>query len=1182
MNPGVQALDALTCPLDGVNLIEASAGTGKTWTIAALYTRLLLEGEAPPPVERILVVTYTRAATAELRSRLRRRLDEMLAVLDGAASSDSFLTGLAARFAGEAERALARRRLTAALTGFDAAAIYTIHGFCQRVLTDAAFESGQTFSPELVDNDAQRLARAASDFWRRRVQNDALLAELVAGRGETPQDWLGEVRPFLSRPYLHVRRPDPADLARARARVDSAWQALCRDRAGIDAAIGMLLGAEGLKATSYGDSRRRAMAEALRQRVDGAAGLPPPGEKERKLLEKLTPASLSAGAKKNATPPEHAVFAAVESWLEATAAYREAAASGLAGLKLDLIASIDRQLVDERRSERGRSFDDLLTGLADALADPTGGAALARHVASSFQVALIDEFQDTDPIQYPIFRRCFVEQQRPVFLVGDPKQAIYSFRGADIFAYLAARADADRGRVYSLDTNRRSVDALVAAVNALFARPQPFVLPDIDYHPVRAAPSSGCRLEVDDDRAPFTVQWLDGAGGGERGANKQLASECAVTACGDEIARLLTLAAAGGARLVRDDGGARALDGGDIAVLVATHRQGEQVRAALRERGINSVALTQESVFASREAQELLALLRAWAEPGNEGRLRRVLAGVGSGLDAPGLKALCDDESAWEARLALNADDHARWSAQGFMAAWRGYMARERLAERLLPLEDGERRLTNFSHLAELLQSESERGAMPLLAWFESQVAAPPAGEDAVLRLESDAALVKIVTVHSAKGLQYPVVFCPFLWDGALERKGSAFWRYRSGETPWLVPDALADAEVRAAARSEILAEKMRLLYVALTRAQYRQYLCWGWVQKMETAALSWLVHGEGIGALSALEAQEMDATRVENDMRRFVERLPGAAALQSPPPGFVSFTPPPAPPRQFAARTLGRPLYTPWRFASFTSLAHGGGGERPDHDRGATVSDEGGVPLDRFHFPRGARAGTCLHAIFERIDFAADDATIRGEVERQLALHGIAPEWTDAACDMIRRALSVPLDPDVRLDRVAAGRRLVELEFLLPVTRLDVAALIRVLSDPGNGLAEPLRAAAARLDFHTVRGFIKGFMDLVFELDGKVYLVDYKSNHLGYAADDYSVENLAQSVAREHYYLQYLIYRLALLRYFATRGSSLRFGGVRYLYLRGLDGDGNGVWRDEPGASLLAGLESVFFAAPS
>jgi exodeoxyribonuclease V beta subunit len=1178
MNAVPQALDALDCPLDGVNLIEASAGTGKTWTIAALYTRLLLEGEAPPPVERILVVTYTRAATAELRSRLRRRLDEMLAVLDGAHSRDGFLMALAARFTTDEARALARQRLTAALTGFDAAAIYTIHGFCQRVLTDAAFESGQTFSPELVDNDAERLTRAAADFWRRRVQGDALLSELVAGRGDTPQDWLAEVRPFLARPYLQARRPDPADLKRVRVRVDAAWQGLCRDRAGLDAALALLLAADGLKATSYAEARRRAMVEAVLRRVDDGAGLPPPGEKERALLEKLTPASLEAGCKKNATPPQHAAFEAIAVWLEAAAAYREATSSALAGLKLDLITSIDRQLVDERVSERGRSFDDLLTGLADALADAEGGAALARRVASSFQVALIDEFQDTDPIQYPIFRRCFVEQARPVFLVGDPKQAIYSFRGADIFAYLAAREDAHDGRVYSLDTNRRSDDALVAAVNALFSRPQPFVLSEIDYHPVHAAPASGWRLDVDDDAAPFCVQWLDSEEG-ERGLSKQLAAQRAVEACADEIARLMTLGAAGGARLVGADGGARALAGGDIAVLVSTHRQGEMVRDGLRERGVNSVALTQESVFASREAQELLCVLRAWAEPANEGRLRRALATSGSGFDAPALKALCEDESRWEARLALNADDHARWLAHGFMAAWRAYMAREGLAERLLPLEDGERRLTNFSHLAELLQSESERGALPLLAWFETQLAAPPAGEEAVLRLESDAALVRIVTVHSAKGLQYPVVFCPFLWDGALERRGTAFWRFREDGTSWLVPDALVDAGGRAAARGEILAEKMRLLYVALTRAQYRQYLCWGHVQKMETAALSWLVHGDGVSALEGMEALELDATRVSADLRRFVARLPGVAALRGPAEGMQRFVAPPAPERRFAARTLSRTLYTPWRLASFTSLTHGGGGERPDHDRGAPQQDEDVATLDRFHFPRGARAGTCLHAIFERIDFTADDATIRPEVERQLALHGIGAEWTDAACDMIRRTLAVPLAPGVCLERVDSSRRLVELEFLLPVARLDVAALIAVLSDPDNGLAEPLRAAASRLDFYTVRGFIKGFMDLVFELDGKVYLVDYKSNHLGYAAADYGRDNLAQSIAREHYYLQYLIYRVALLRYFSARGSSLRFGGVRYLYLRGLDGDGNGVWHDDPSPALIEGLERVFFA---
>ena len=1180
------ALDALHCELSGVNLIEASAGTGKTWTIAALFTRLLLEerdGAPPPTIEQILVVTYTKAATAELRDRLRQRLAELAAVFDGSVSSDGFLLAMAERFAEPAARELARQRLTAAITGFDAAAIYTIHGFCQRVLTDAAFESGQTFTAELIADDAERLTEVVDDFWRRRVVADALLARVLAEAGQTPDSWLAEVRPFLAKPYLHAVAPALTPLDASLAQVDAAWQCLAGDAELVRSGLELLCATEGFKANVYGPAQLQRVAGLL-QRLTADAGLPLLSGGDKKQLDKLTPAALAKGMKKGFVAPGHALFDAVALWLAAWDAHLANVTAHVAALKLELIGWVDAELARRRASERTRSFDDLLTDLAAALEHPDSGPLLAEHVARSFKVALIDEFQDTDPVQYSIFRACFVGRDCPLFLVGDPKQAIYSFRGADIFAYLSARHDA--ARHYTLDTNRRSAKPLVAAVNALFGRERPFVLDDIDYPAVSAAPSSGWRLEVDDGRAPLSFQWLDFTATA-KGASKQMAMDNAAEASADEIVRLLTLAGEGRARLLAEDK-QRPLVGGDIAVLVATHRQGERVRQALSARGVPSVALTQESVFASAEAQDLLALLRAWAEPASEGRLRSALASELFGLDAAALMARVDDEPAWEAQLAANAEDHRRWREHGFMAAWRGFFGRERLAERLLPLPDGERRLTNLAHLAELLQRESEerQGMAPLLAWFEGRVATPPGGEEALLRLESDAALVKIVTIHTSKGLQYPVVFCPFLWDGKLDNKETAFWRFRRDDASWLAPDSVADDGVRLLARTETLAEKLRLLYVALTRAQYRQYIAWGWVQGMATAALSWLLHGRSAEALPELEQLALNPAVLEADLASLLAAHAGELGRIEASPLALRL-----PPRQHAeaaltAQPFTRKLYTPWRVASFTSLSAGAHGstpaaaERPDHDHGAlALDDDGNTVFDRFAFPRGARAGTCLHAMLERIDFAAADDALRATATEQLKRAGFAEHWQEAALDMLRRTLTVPLDEGICLAGVPAGRRLVELEFTLPVTRLDVAALVGVLTDPANGLAEPLRDAAATLDFYRVVGYLKGFIDLVCEANGCWYLIDYKSNHLGHDAAAYHHDALLASVAREHYYLQYLLYCVALRRYLAARGIDFatRFGGVRYLYLRGLTPEGGGVWRDRPSARLIERLDALF-----
>ncbi|TDR76679.1 exodeoxyribonuclease V subunit beta [Paludibacterium purpuratum] len=1175
MNP----LNALDCPLGGVNLIEASAGTGKTWTIAALYTRLLLEADADgqvPAIDQLLVVTYTKAATAELRGRLRDRLRALVAVLEGSASDDPFLLAMAERHPPGAARILALSRLNAAIVGFDTAAIYTIHGFCQRALSDAAFASGQSFHAELIQDDSQRLLDAVDDYWRRHVLSDALLAGLLAESGETPERWLADIRPYLAKPYLAVDRPPGAGLAAARRALDICWQSLRDGRDDCQAAFELLQRAEGLNARSFGVETRTLLAQTVMRllAVEGAA--PALSGSERKLLDKLTPAVLARAANKGFTPPSHPAFARIGDWLAAWDAYQQAAVLEITRLKLDLIDWLGDELARRRQAERTRSFDDLLTDLYDALRDPVRGPVLAAQLAGSFHAALIDEFQDTDPVQYHIFRNSFIERGRPVFLVGDPKQAIYSFRGADVFAYLEARADTLPQNRYTLDVNRRSQSALVDAVNALFARPKPFVLPEIGYQPVAAA-GPATRLVVEDDRAPCNWQWLD-FGDSAKGASKRLAAEQSAQNAAAEIARLLALSAEGRASLCSERG-QRPLGGGDCAVLVSTHRQGEIMRAALAALNIPSVALTQESVFASREARELLILLSAWAHPGDETRLRHALATELYGFAADEIAACLQDETAWEAQLAWHAEDHQRWRQQGMMAAWRHFLARRTVAERLLPLPDGERRLTNLSHLAELLQnaSEEQQGMLPLLDWFELQVNGEQGGEAALLRLESDASLVKIATVHSAKGLQYPVVFCPFLWDGALERRDMPFWRSHGATGSRLTPEVLLDDATREAARNELLAEKLRLAYVALTRAEHRQYIAWGWVQQMETAALAWLLHAPPETPLAQLTA--LDGATVRSQLQDWIRRQGPTVAWQE-----AEWAPALTRTAQgaagvYAPARIARPIYTPWRVASFSGLVHHSGTperERPDHDRGGLTlpeTDDATVP-----FPRGARAGTCLHAILEQVDFAAPSLETVREI---VALHGFAPSHAEAAYALVCRTLAAPLDDGVSLALAEPARRLIELEFTLPVEHLRLDALRSVLRDARHGLHPLLSAAAAGLDFSAVRGFLKGFIDLVCEIDGRFYLVDYKSNDLGAEPADYDDERLAQSVAREHYYLQYLFYCVAIRRYLHSRGVDFtaRFAGVRYLYMRGVDAAGHGVWRDMPSSTLLDALDALFAA---
>jgi exodeoxyribonuclease V beta subunit len=1177
-------LNPLVCPLDGVNLIEASAGTGKTWTIAALYLRLLLEqqadGAAPPRVDQLLVVTYTKAATAELRDRLRARLAEAAAAFAAGAASDPLLHALLEQ---HPDRARARARLEAALTGFDAASVYTIHGFCQRVLTDAAFESGQSFSAELVSDDAARLQEMAADFWRTHLVHDAQLARLLVEAGDTPQAWLADIRAYLGKPYLCADAAPSGDLAQAEGARNQAWAALLAQD-DVDTALDIIRVSKALNGRSYTAKVRERVCLLIHTLLQGRER-PQLDKKLREDLARLTPQRLTEHTKHGEATPCHALFDCLGAWLAAEDELQQALAAKRAELKLDLLAWLNAEQAARRQQSRERSFDDLLTDLAAALEHPEHGELLAQHLARTWQVALIDEFQDTDPVQYSIFQRGFIHTGRAVFLVGDPKQAIYSFRGADIFAYLDAKDIASRH--YTLATNFRSSPELVAAVNQLFQRAAPFVLDGIDYRAVSAKPGTGPGIACGDDRAPFHWLTLPGAASGKP-LSKERAQALAAAACADEIAGLLRQARAGRASLT--DSGAP-LCGGDIAVLVATHRQGEAMRAALAARGVKSVALSQDSVFASREAQELAALLRAWAEPSHEGLLREALATELVGLSAADIAQLVEDENGWEALRQHFAADHACWRERGFMPAWWRFYARAHVAERLLPLPDGERRLTNLAHLAELLQRQSEAmpGIAPLAAWFDATVAAPPSSEDALMRLESDAELVKIVTIHTSKGLQYPVVFCPFLWDGTLERRETLFWRYRDGDRTRLTPSAHypGSAAARDKALTEALSEKLRLLYVALTRAQFRQYVVWGPVSHLETAALSWLLHApehaRGLADLEGLDLAEQGL--VQATVARWVEQV-GAAAGWS---GIDQEAAPVClPPLERAGhaptpRRIERAIYTPWRVTSFTALAHRADApqhlaEAPDHEQAASTAPPLETPaytLDRFSFPRGARAGVCLHSMFEHIDFGADAATLSPVIATELKQAGFAEHWHAAALDIVQRTLNASLDPGVSLAAVPATRRLVEMEFMLPIRRLDVAALKTILADPAYRLAAPLRQAAASLDFPAIAGFLKGFIDLVFEANGRFYVVDYKSNHLGPGDADYAPAQLAEPIAREHYYLQYLFYSVALRRYLKTRGLARAPISVRYLFLRGLNQSGNGVWCDEPALPLLDALDA-------
>jgi exodeoxyribonuclease V beta subunit len=898
-------------------------------------------------------------------------------------------------------------------------------------------------------------------------------------------------------------------------------------------------------------------------------------------FERFTPEALQNGTRKGERVPTHRFYAACESLLEANNALIAAYEARLARMRMRLTEYCNTELRSRNKSRQLQSYDDLLLDLHDALTGSRGDPLL-RKLRGRYRAALIDEFQDTDPVQYAIFDRIYGESGLPVFFVGDPKQSIYSFRGADVFTYLNARRAAQAA--HTLEVNWRSAGPLVEAVNAIFEEAKaPFLLDEIAFHPSEPARGERGRLEIDgEEGAPLELWFLSGEDA--KPVDKGVARERAAQAAAAEIARLMNLGECGKARIVETPDEAplgRRLRGGDIAVLVRTHDQARLMRDALARCGVPSVQRGSESVFETPEAEELERVLLAIAEPGRESLVCGALTTEMMGRSGEALFEVRADESKWEDLVETFREAHRDWHELGFIRMLRAFLQRDRIMCRLLEYADGERRVTNLLHLTEHLHCESEtRGVNGLVAWLAAKRAAPgSANEEELLRLESDENLVKILTVHVAKGLEFPLVFCPFVWDGILrsgKENPAAFHDAATANRTVLDFGSARLDDAREQAKREERAENLRLFYVAATRAKYRCWMVWGFIKEAETAAPAWLLHSRG---------QPLEPAGMRKDLARLVKRAKGAIRVtELVPPEPVTFKPGGESDAPLVSREFEGDIRDTRRVTSFTGLAHGRTIEAPDYDaRDRPLEPEAPIGgRDIFAFPRGAHAGKCLHAIFEHLDFAtATRREMEHVVTRDLAAHGFDTQWTRAVADMVQAVIATPLDEGgpSRLADVPRTRRLDELEFYYPIRELSDRGVRDVLLQ--WGFPDEVRQRIGALTFATVQGYMRGFIDLVFEHGGRYYLADYKSNWLGPTREDYRRPQLEKAMGREAYYLQYLVYCVALHRYLGARVGGYRydthFGGVRYLFLRGMHpdlGPACGVYSDRPAEGLIRALD--------
>ncbi|MCG6877121.1 MAG: exodeoxyribonuclease V subunit beta [Betaproteobacteria bacterium] len=1179
-------LDFARAPLGGPVLVEASAGTGKTWTIAALVLRLLLE-EQPAGgrcrIEDILVVTYTNAATAELRDRI-------LALL--LAAREGFETGHAddvrVRHALETtagRRVEARNELDLAVASFDLAPVYTIHGFCQRALADHAFESGRKFDTEILADETTLRESAAQDFWRREMASvgperaATLLRELKG-----PEGLLARARSALDRPYARVidgaHAPDVVSIfARVRA-------AFARTRTQWDIARGEIVSLvtnARLRGNSYPPGELAEWWADCDRYFAGELVDAPPDK-----LGKLTPDALANGKTKAGSVPEHPFFSEVEELVASLDELAAANSAANANLLVRFLAYCREEVTRRKRERALQSYDDLLVGMRDALRGEAG-EELAQALRTRYRAALIDEFQDTDPIQAEVLQRIWGKSGQPLYFVGDPKQAIYGFRGADVFAYLALQARA-RER-YTLAENQRSDPPLLNAVAALFDGANPFLIPEIRFLPVAPSDRSRARLAIEDARKPFTVWQVTQEAGEKKDAIRRRIAD----AVASDIAELHALARAGLARL-EDGREARPLAMSDIAVLVSTHSDGDVVRESLARAGFASVTYGADSVYQSHEAEDLERILRAVAEPGREALLRAALAAEPFGMDVAELAALATDGAEWEGWVARFREYHDLARSEGFVRMWRELALREGIAARLLAHADGERRMTNMSHLVELLHGRAESEGLDLaqLARVLAHARATPISDpDAEqLRLESDEDLVNIVTVFRAKGLEYAVVYCPFLWDG-YQRREPAVVFHPHGAAGGAEID-LGGPEVdlhRKIAASEELAGDLRLAYVALTRARHRCTIAWGALKDAETSALAWLLHAPDLPGKDPVGELKRAFKPIDDDaiaarLGRLAADAKGAlAVMQLPAAAYRPDAPGATPPVALVARTFKASVAPAWRISSFSGLVARTEDEVPDYDsiRVAASAPRRAGGTDAFGLPRGVRLGTAMHKVLEALDFAhADDRRIDVLVRRELTQAGIEESWAHAANRVVADALATRLDKGgFALRDLTRADRVDELEFTYPVRGAPASDLAAALA-PMRAFGSRIPETIGSLVLAPARGFMRGFIDLVFARNGRYFIADYKSNWLGDAIEDYAPDRLAAAMADAFYDLQYLVYTVALHRLLATRLTDYdyerHFGGVYYLFLRGMrpaHGASFGVYFARPAASLVGALDA-------
>ena len=1030
----MKILDSITCQIENkVSLIEASAGTGKTYNIQNLFVRLIMETEFP--IESILVVTFTEAATRELKSRIRSILSGINNYFNGYFADDiERIKNLANQ--GTIEKATKHKRIDIALQNFDKASIFTIHGFCKKMLDENVFSTSQFFNLKLQTNNEDTLYKITRDFYRLNFYNitreEYFLFSLSKINIENLVKFIRLLKnqsnykfkkKYLDNNSLQLLNEFNLEIRKHYNRPE----------------LEKILNQETMKQNSY----KPAILEKIFGAVDDFINYRH-NPKLKDLLEKLTKSKIESGTKKGKSVHCLKLFSIIDSlfdnWNNIFNEY--------SNYKFQVFAKFfQTRLQDEKTTHGFRNFDDLVSVLQTNMVK---NPRLTETICNSFKAILIDEFQDTDDLQYSIFSQMYQKSKIPVFLIGDPKQAIYSFRGGDIYVYRRVKDYITKahGNFYTLKTNYRSTHNMVASINEMFSslpKKWEFLNDFIIFYPVESNSQQNNKLLYKNKEVTKTLDiFLYNNANNENKSN-----EFAISQTVTEISKLIS----NQDYQISENGCSRNIVPSDITILVTKHSQARELLPKLQRANIPAVIQASGSVFDSIEAEALGLILKAIEEPKHLGYIRGALTSFLFNLDTKEIFQMNQGNSKeMEKWLLLFRNCYKKWRKSDFIETFNYLISETKLKQNLLSLENKERKITNLMHLQELIQkkeTESSIGMNGIMRWYKEQLnpETRDSDEDMELRLDSDDMSIKIMTIHKSKGLEFPIVFCPFLWSQDNKIKNNTIIQYHDNDNNKIIDFESTNHEK---AEKENLEESIRLAYVALTRSIYKA--CLFSVKNKKLSVLKYLLE-----PLNNIDRPEI-LNSLKNSKSTIIKDFVNSIHINIIECKINDYIPSKYQPEisiaqeNISENIFHKKLHPSWHLNSFSSLNKHQQQIKIDYfkeldeNERPAIQDEKTI-LDIHSFPAGAKVGSCWHAIFENISFADNIETIRQVIIEHLENHKILPPhlneseeniYLGVLTKMVRNVLESNILPSKKLilQNIEDTHRLSELEFLFSIKK--------------------------------------------------------------------------------------------------------------------------------------------------